>query len=369
MADWDPFALDEQDQAANAQVKSAEGGDTLTTYISDSDLEAVTEQIWKDLEMAEPWKKAPAPQADLSWWTPTCSYENWTHKDVTVKLSEGFIVITFNQPENNNMLTDKIMIALCDAVALLHRRPDLRMAIFTGEGKMFSGGKDASADEMNNVVHGFPSKERMVWEALNDRARKGGAYLDGKDDRGKILHAKLWHTLSTVPQFTISLVNGSVMGYAFAPLACCDMVIALDHAYFNISDAKMGQFNPLFLPYLVGKVGISSAKCIMCTAENMNAEKAKQIGLVNEVVANVEEAHKKIVDLAEVLTACGPRSVEACKMLLCGVSGQQVTEGISFFTAAMLAMVTISQEAKDGMVALQARQPKPWEVKPIKPEF
>merc|ERR1712187_1052921 len=114
---------------------------------------------------------------------------------------------------------------------------------------------------------------------------------------------------------------------------------------------------------------MGEAKSLICTAENLTAERAKHIGLVSEVTATLDEAHKKIIDLAEVLTACGPRSVEACKMLLCGVAGQQITEGLSFFTAAMLAMVTISDEAKVGMVALQARKPKPWEEKPIKPEF
>merc|ERR1712061_563292 len=115
----------------------------------------------------------------------------------------------------------------------------------------------------------------------------------------------------------------------------------------------MGFIDPTILPYLVGKCGISNTKCMVCTAQNMSAEKAKHIGLVSEVCATVEEAHKLITDLAEVLTACGPRSVQAAKMLVAGVGGQQIGEPVMFYTAAMLAMVTISDEARDGMACLQ----------------
>ena len=79
---------------------------------------------------------------------------------------------------------------------------------------------------------------------VGDRARAQGAFGDGKEDAGKILHAKMWHTLVTVPQFTLSLVNGSVMGYGLGVLAVSDMVLSVRDAYYNVSDAKMGSVNP-----------------------------------------------------------------------------------------------------------------------------
>jgi len=369
MADWDPFAVDEDSQAANAQKAPEKPGEVATTHITAGDLEAVGGKLFAELLHVEPWSKSPNPTPDLGWWVPSCTFEAWAHKDVSIQLSEGFVVLKFDKPDQNNVITESVMCALCDAAILLYRRPDLRMVIFTGEGKLFCGGKDPSADEMASKILSMPERERTAWQGLGDRARAQGAFGDGKEDLGKILHAKMWHTLAMVPQFTLSLVNGSVVGYGLGVLAVSDMVLSVKDAYYNVSDAKMGSVNPTIIPYLVEKCGISNVKCMFCTAENMTAEKARRIGLVQDVTADVEEAQKKIVDLAEVLTACGPRSVQAAKMLVCGVAGQQISEGVSFFTAAMLAMVTVSDEARDGMACLQARKPKPWEEKPIKPAF
>merc|ERR1719362_1318703 len=117
----------------------------------------------------------------------------------------------------------------------------------------------------------------------------------------------------------------------------------------------------MWAPYLINKLGTGGATVFMCTGENMSAEKACFWNLVSEVVENLDEGHNRISELAAVLTACGPRSVEAAKNLVVGVGGQQISEGIMWFTAAMLAMVTISDEARDGMICVQARTPKPWE--------
>merc|ERR1711948_118100 len=97
----------------------------------------------------------------------------------------------------------------------------------------------------------------------------------------------------------------------------------------------------------------------------VSAHKAKHMGLVSELASDVDDAHKKVAEVAQVLTACGPRSVQAAKAL--GIGGQPLTEPLLFFTGRMLAQVTGSPEAIDGMVCLQTHRPKPWEEKPIKP--
>merc|ERR1740121_2434375 len=97
---------------------------------------------------------------------------------------------------------------------------------------------------MASKIMTLPERVRQGWGALTDRAKRGGAFGDGKEDAGKILHAKLWHTLTMVPQFSITLVNGSAIGYGLALPAISDMVISLKNAYFNISDAKMGRIDP-----------------------------------------------------------------------------------------------------------------------------
>merc|ERR1712190_236887 len=144
---------------------------------------------------------------------------------------------------------------------------------------------------------------------------------------------------------------------------------AVEGAYFQFVDAMQGTVPAIIAPYLVAKVKVGNAKRMISSAENVSAEKAKVMGLVSELAKDVDDAHKKVAEVAEVLTACGPRSVEAAKALVIGVGGQPIGEPVVFFTGRMLASATSSSEAEDGMKCVQSRRPKPWEEKPIKPLY
>ena len=58
----------------------------------------------------------------MAWHEPTCTFEKWTHKDVTVKMGKSMIYVTLNRPKDNNLLSADVILALCDVVMLLHRR-------------------------------------------------------------------------------------------------------------------------------------------------------------------------------------------------------------------------------------------------------
>merc|ERR1712014_544052 len=92
-----------------------------------------------------------------------------------------------------------------------------------------------------------------------------------------------------------------------------------------------------------------------------SAELAKELGLVQEVQPDLKKAHASIFKICESCTACGPQSVKACKDLVLVVGGLPIDETVMFFTAGKLARVTVGEEARVGMIALQKRAPKPWE--------
>jgi len=145
------------------------------------------------------------------------------------------------------------------------------------------------------------------------------------------------------------------------------MAISVSHALFSLPEVRNGMVQCTLAPYVVSRVGPGFAKAMLGSGMTYGVDAMKRAGLISEVVESVEEGHKKIAEICEVLTACGPRSVEAAKQLVLGVGGQPITEGVMFFTAALLAMVTVSDESRDGMVCVQLRKPKPWEEKPITP--
>lgn len=371
MADWDPFAMEEEPAAAAPTTAAPTAPSaTGTSRISQEDLSKVTNYFWEMVCDAQPWQKSPNPMPDLEWYAPTAGFDAWHHQEVKIELGPGIAYVNFNRPDQNNLMNDNVLVGIIDALYNLHYRKDIRLVVFSGTGTMFCAGADPNTDGEGIFQKAPPNPNVMKHiEDLKNKALKAGAFPDGSAKVGQLLKMKMWHTWMTLPQFTLALVNGSALGDGVGCVCCCDMGIAVSGAYFNFSDVKMGLVPALCSPYVVAKVGSGHAKRLIASAENMSAEKAKRTGMINEVVESVEEAHKMIKDIAEVLTACGPRSVEAAKQLVIGVGGMPITEPIMFYTGRMLAQVTVSDEAKDGMACLQMRKPKPWEETPIKPLY
>merc|ERR1711966_562524 len=85
-------------------------------------------------------------------------------------------------------------------------------------------------------------------------------------------------------------------------IACmCDYVIAVKKAYFVVSEVRIGVIPATISPYVTAKIGASNAKRMFNTAENMKADRAKEIGIVNEVVENMKEGHVRVKELAKVM--------------------------------------------------------------------
>merc|ERR1712048_382184 len=188
---------------------------------------------------------------------------------------------------------------------------------------------------------------------MGEKALKAGAFPDGQINMGRLLQTRMWHAWGMLPQFTICLANGSAMGDGMGCVACNDFAISIKTAFFSLSDVKIGVVPASIAPYIVQKTGTGVAKRIFCTSENMSAEKAKDAGIIDEVVDSVADGHKIIKELCAQLTECGPWTVEFAKTLVLGVSGQQIAEPLMFYTSMMLAKVTSSEEYKQGLAALQ----------------
>mmetsp|Transcript_117963 Transcript_117963/g.338322 ORF Transcript_117963/g.338322 Transcript_117963/m.338322 type:complete len:370 (+) Transcript_117963:41-1150(+) len=367
MADWDPFAIDAS-AAAPPPGRAAEAGGegAKGRRIERADLDRLAGTIYKQSCEQRPWVRIVDPSADLSWYQPSCTLDDWPHKDVKVETGQGIAYVTFCRPDANNVLNSSMYAGLCDAVFLLHERKDIRCVVFSGEGKLFCGGSDPKFDG-NFVTHKQSAKAERAVNQLRERAMKAGALKNSDAGIGKLLQAKLWYAMSTLPQFSIALVNGSAIGDGVGCLACVDMVISVSTAFFALPEVRDGLVQCILAPYIVSKVGLGMAKAMLGSGMTFSVDQMRRAGLISEVVDSVEAGHTKVAEICEVLTACGPRSVEAAKQLVVGVGGQPITERVMFFTAALLAMVTVSDESRDGMVCVQQKKPKPWEEKPITP--
>lgn len=288
----------------------------------------------------ESWDVKPVPL-----YTPECNSSNWKHADVMFELGEGIAYIVLNSPSTNNALSASMLRGIHDACFELHMRKDIRLVVLKAEGKMFCAGGDPKSFQEAIGISGEESKKSLI------------------------MLTKLLHFFQCLPQFTVGLAQGSAMGSGVGLLAACDVVCAVAAARFMVSEVKLGTCPAAIAPIIAAKIGAAHAKRILCTAENVTAALAKQIGLVTDIVDDELDFSKYVQTLCEKMTLCAPGACARSKALVQNVSRRPLTMKLLTYTGGQLADIRVGDEAVKGMIAVQARTKPYWAETPIKPLY
>lgn len=389
--DWDPFAVADADttgqtpeEAAKELAQERAADKPAGVRILPEDIDWICNQTVEHLHRERPWARATAVEPDILWHTPTYDCENWGHHDVLMQVGNGIAYVIFNRPEENNTMQDTLGAGINDALMALHARPDIRLAVWTGEGRMYCAGGDpkgwqalAAAANAGGEYTGDgtvgvrvpmkpPSDEtNMHLNDLAERAFKAGAFPDGNVNIGRLQAAKQWHTWAMLPQFTICLLNGSAMGGGVGCVCCCDYVISVKKAYLVLSEVKIGVIPATISPYVIAKIGIANSKRLFCCAENLTAERAKSIGMVQEVVETMRLGHDRVKEIADMIAECGPNAVVASKRIITNVNGAILSEAVAQMTCGVQTTAAESEEYRHGLLFEQSGTLPPWKLSPM----
>ncbi len=198
-------------------------------------------------------------------------------------------LITINNPPANTW-NETSLAGLKDLVESLNQDKDIYALVITGEGdKFFSAGAD---------LNKFAAGDKAV---ARDMARHFGLAFEA---------------LGQFRGVSIAAINGYAMGGGLECALACDIRIAETQAQMALPEAKVGLLpcagGTQNLPWLVGE---GWAKRMILCGERVNAEKALQIGLVEEVVPT-GEAVNRALELAKMACQQSPTSIASCKQLI-----------------------------------------------------
>ena len=259
------------------------------------------------------------------------------HKYQTIRVEEREPVVTFtlSRPEVRNAFDETLIAELTQAVRSIEARRDLRVAVLTGEGEVFSAGADLNW--MRRVAD--YSYEENVSDAMG--------------------LADLVETLYMMPQAAIARVNGPCIGGGLGLVAACDVAVASNSAFFAFREVRLGITPATISPYVIRKIGERNARDCFLTGRRIDATAAKAIGLINEVVdpgaldESVERWTRRFLH-------SGPEAVKASKQLIAQVSRAQIRE-VKAYTADLIARLRGSDEGKEGFASFfEKRKPK-WD--------
>jgi len=251
----------------------------------------------------------------------------------------AILTVTLNLPDKRNPISDNDMVdALCAAMETADKDIDVRCVILTGAGSAFSSGGDLKqmAPDVGSLRASRPVQTR--------RNYKYG-----------IQRLPLLFQALEVP--VIAAVNGPAIG-AGCDLACmCDIRIASQNARFAESFVKLGIIpgdgGAWLLPRIVG---FSKATELALTGEQIDAQEARRIGLVSDVVP-AEDLLSAAKMVAAKIAANPPHAVRMTKRLL--REGQTADlKNILEMSAAMQAIVHATSDNDEAINAfLEKRAP------------
>lgn len=206
---------------------------------------------------------------------------------VRVEMAQRVAEVTVTRPKALNALNRQVLIELAYALEELRRLETLACLILTGHGdKAFIAGADIA--EMSSMSAG---------EAA-ELSRAGHRLVD---------------TIETFPVPVLAAVNGFALGGGNEIALACDIVYASENAKFGQPEVKLG-IVPGFggCVRLPRKVGLSAAAEWIFTGEIYNAQAAREIGLVREILPQAELLGR-VREVAKVIAERAPLAVRAAK--------------------------------------------------------
>lgn len=243
--------------------------------------------------------------------------------------------VWMNRPEVHNAFDETLIAELTHAFAALDADDAVRVIVLAGQGKSFSAGAD-----------------------LNWMRRQGAApFDDNLADARKL--AELFRTIAWCATPTLARVHGAAMGGGMGLAAACDICVASTRAQFATSEVRLGIVPGVISPYVLRAIGERQAYRYFQTAERINAERARELGLAHEV-AEPEALDGAVQQIVNALLAGGPKAQAACTDLIRAVAQRPLDDAVIDGSARRIAEQRATPEAREGLSAFLDKRPASW---------
>jgi len=241
-------------------------------------------------------------------------------------------VITIDDPEHHNAMSNETMAALADAAQTAGADDSVRVLVLTGAGdKAFSAGGDLKEGFMDDA-------------AATHR------------DRGAL--ARLIRSLRDCGKPTIARVNGHALGGGFGLAAACDIVIAADHAILGTPEVRVGLWPMMISAVLQPLVPQKALFEMMATGRRISANEAMQLGVVSRVVP-AAALGAAVDETVAALLAYSPATLALGKEAFYAVADMDIDTALDYLQVGLTAL-GMTEDAKEGIAAFMEKRDPKW---------
>ena len=258
-----------------------------------------------------------------------------TEAPLLVDTANGIATLTLNRPNQFNALSGPLLGELQSALDRLAGDPDVRVVVLAARGRGFCSGHDLKE------IRAMASVEEV--EALFARC------------------SRMMMTVARLPQPVIAKVHGLATAAGTQLVATCDLAVASTAATFATPGVNIGAFCSTPGVALGRAVGRKHAMAMLLTGEAVGAERAREIGLDNRVVAP-EALDAEVESLAALIASKSPAAIASGKQLF--YRQLEIPLGDAYaVTGHAIACDFFSDDGKEGVDAFLGKRAPQWKAR------
>ena len=263
-----------------------------------------------------------------------------SYDTLELERSPGWLTIWFNQPEKRNPLTDAMREELQSVLGSVQNDSSVRGITLRGRGGVFCAGGDLRAFK---------------------------ALASGEIPRSEVIAAstsigELLASVNTMPQVVIAVIEGAAMAGGFGLACCADVVLCERRAKFAMTETAIGLSPAQIAPYVIARLGYSTARRLMLTAARFQGEDAADYGLVDELADDSAGLTAIEARLQQQVLACAPGAIADTKRLLWDLQACADLSDTMQIAAQNFADRVESSESLEGIAAFFEKRPPSWVV-------
>ncbi|HEX5886570.1 MAG TPA: enoyl-CoA hydratase-related protein [Pyrinomonadaceae bacterium] len=211
--------------------------------------------------------------------------------------------ITLNRPEKRNALNEAVIAGIKEGLRKAAGDEQVRVVVISGAGKDFCSGADLSA------------LQKIAGASVAENAEDARALLE------------LFLLIRQVPVPVVAAVTGRALAGGCGLATACDLVLASVSARFGYPEVKIGFVPAMVMAILRRNVSEKRAFELITRGEELSAQQAKEIGLVNQVfsdetfAADVDTYVKRFEQLSK-------QAIALTKGLLYQIDGMAFVEAL-----------------------------------------
>lgn len=274
-----------------------------------------------------------------------------------VEVTDGVGHIRLDRPEQLNTMVREFWMELPEIVRGLDRRGDVRAIVISSTGKHFCAGMDLAV---------FTSGDTAI--SPTDAAEMGR--LRARLRQTALMLQESFTAFERVRMPVLAAIQGGCIGGGVDMVTAADMRYASADAFFVIQEINIGMTADVGTLQRLPKIipdGI--ARELAYTGRRMSAQRALEVGLVNQVFPTHDELVNGVLDIAREIASKSPLAIWGTKEMLLYSRDHSVADGLEHIATWQTGMFQPSDMIESFTAKAEDREPRFPDLLPVPDEF